>query len=74
MVLPDHECPFGLRALAMLERAGFAVDERILSTRAEVDAFKDEHKVATTPLVEIDGAVIGGSADLERYLASTPAA
>ena len=73
MVLPDHECPFGVRAKAMLEEAGFAVDERILATRAEVDAFKAAQGVATTPLVFIDGEKIGGSTELERYLAAQPA-
>ena len=73
MVLPDHECPFGVRAKSMLEQAGFEIDERILATREEVDAFKAEHGIATTPLVEIDGETIGGSADLERWLANAPA-
>ena len=73
MVLPDHECPFGVRAKAMLEQAGFDVDERILASRDEVETFKAEHGLTTTPLVEIDGAVVGGSDDLERYLASSPA-
>jgi glutaredoxin len=71
MVLPDHECPFGLRAKAMLEAAGLTVDEHILATREEVDAFKAEHGVATTPQIFIDGARIGGSDDLERFLAET---
>lgn len=70
MVLPDHECPFGVRARAMLEGAGFTIDEHILSSREEVDAFKAQHGVATTPLIEIDGKVIGGSSDLARYLDS----
>ena len=69
MVLPDHECPFGLRARAMLEQAGFDIDERILASRDEVEAFKAEHGIATTPLIVIDGETIGGSTDLERYLA-----
>ncbi len=73
MVLPDHECPFGVRAKAMLEQAGFTIDEKILSTREEVEAFKEDHGVATTPLIEIDGETIGGSKDLERYLASAQA-
>ena len=42
MVLPDHECPYGVRAKAMLEQAGFTIDEHILSTRAEVYAFKQK--------------------------------
>ena len=69
MVLPEHECPHGVRAKEMLDEAGFTVDEHILSTRDEVDAFKAKHGVATTPLIEIDGDVIGGAADLERFLA-----
>ena len=70
MVLPDHECPYGVRAKAMLEQAGFTIDEHILWTRAEVDAFKQKHGLATTPLIEIDGKAIGGSADLEAWLAA----
>ena len=73
MVLPAHECPHGVRAKALLEQAGFTIDEHILSTREEVDAFKAEHGVATTPLIEIDGKAIGGSNDLETYLASAAA-
>ena len=69
MVLPGHECPFGVRAKAMLEQARFTIDEHILSTREAVDAFKAKHGLATTPLIEIDGKKIGGSNDLERYLA-----
>ena len=69
MILPDHPCPFGVRAKTMLEDHGFQVDDRILRSRDEVDAFKDEHGVVTTPQVFIDGEQIGGSDDLERYLA-----
>jgi glutaredoxin 3 len=68
MVLPDHVCPFGVRAKEMLETAGYAVDDRILSTREEVDAFKADQGVETTPQVFIDGERIGGSDDLQRYL------
>lgn len=70
MILPDHVCPFGVRAKAMLDERAFVVDDRILRSREEVDAFKAEHGVATTPQVFIDGERIGGSDDLERYFAS----
>jgi glutaredoxin 3 len=70
MVLPEHTCPFGVRARQMLEQEGFQIDDRILRTREEVDAFEEEQGVATTPQVFIDGERIGGSDDLERYLAS----
>lgn len=69
MVLPDHTCPFGVRAKEMLEERGFDVEDRLLRSRDEVDAFKSEQGVQTTPQVFIDDERIGGSDDLERYLA-----
>lgn len=68
MVLPEHTCPFGVRAKQMLEGAGYEVEDNILSAREDVDAFEREHGVDTTPQVFIDGERIGGSDDLERYL------
>ena len=70
MVLPDHTCPFGIRAKQLLQSEGFDVDDRILRSREEVDVFKAEHGIATTPLIFIDGEQIGGSDDLERHLAA----
>ena len=70
MILPDHTCPFGVRAKQMLEEKGYTVDDRILRSRDEVDAFEEKHGVETTPQVFIDGERIGGSDDLERYLES----
>jgi len=69
MVLPDHTCPFGVHAKGLLEAAGFKVDDRILGSRVEVDAFEAEQGVATTPQIFIGKERIGGSDDLERYLA-----
>lgn len=68
MVLPDHTCPFGVRAKALLEENGYRVDDRLLRTRAEVDRFEAEQGVDTTPQVFIDGERIGGADDLERRL------
>ena len=68
MVLPGHTCPFGVRAKQLLEQHGFAVDDRVLTTRAQVEAFKAEQGIQTTPLVFIGGKPIGGSDKLERYL------
>ncbi|MEQ7873163.1 glutaredoxin domain-containing protein [Sphingomonas sp. ASV193] len=68
MVLPDHTCPFGVRAKQLLEGAGYTVDDHVLTTREEVDKFEAERGVATTPLVEIDGETIGGASELERWL------
>ena len=68
MVLPDHTCPFGVRAKKMLEDHGFEIEEHILGSREETDAFEAEQGVTTTPQIFIDGERIGGSEDLQRYL------
>ena len=69
MVLPDHVCPHGVRAKELLEAEGFEVDDRLLRTREEVDAYKEEQQVATTPQVFVDGERIGGADELESWLA-----
>src|SRR3546814_20003737 len=66
MVMPDHVCPYGLKSKDMLERRGYRVDDRWLTTREETDAFKAEHGVKTTPQTFIEGKRIGGNDDLRR--------
>ncbi len=67
MVKPNHLCPFGLKAKALLQRQGYAVEDAHLTTTAQTDAFKAEHQVATTPQAWIDGVRIGGYDDLRRH-------
>lgn len=69
MVLPDHVCPFGLKALRLLEQNGFDIDDRLLTSREQTEAFKAEHGLSTTPLVVVAGERIGGADDLEAWLA-----
>ena len=68
MVLPNHACPYGVRAKEMLEESGYIVDDRILRSREEVDAFLDENGFATTPQVFIGEELIGDSDELELFL------
>ena len=68
MKLPDHECPYGLLARRMLEDAGIEFDEKLLTSRDEVEAFKKEHGLSTTPLVIVNGEEVGGSEELAEYL------
>ncbi len=68
MVMDKHICPWGLKALDLLRREGFRVEDRHLTTRAETDAFKAAHDVKTTPQIFIDGQRIGGYDDLRRHL------
>ena len=74
MVLAAHTCPHGVRAKAMLERAGYTVDDQQMTTREEVDAFKTKEGVATTPVTFIDGTRYATSEALEAFLADAPAA
>ncbi len=67
MVMPTHTCPYGLKALHLLNSRGFAVDDHWLKTRDETDAFKARHDVETTPQVFIEGRRIGGYDDLRRH-------
>ena len=67
MVMPEHVCPYGLKALHLLKSRGFNVDDRHLTTREATDAFKAEHGVKTTPQTFINGERIGGYDDLRRH-------
>lgn len=67
MVMPEHVCPYGLKALDLLKRKGFVVEDHWLQTRAETDDFKAERGVKTTPQVFIGGERIGGYDDLRRH-------
>jgi glutaredoxin len=68
MVLPDHLCPYGLKTVDLLRRKGYEVEDHPLTSRAQTDAFQDEHGVDTTPQVFIDGRRIGGYEALRRHL------
>lgn len=72
MKLPTHECPYGLLAKRMLNDAGIKVEECLLTSREQVDQFKEDHGLATTPLIIIDGEEIGGSEELAAHLESVP--
>ena len=68
MVMPNHTCPYGLKAKDLLKRSGYVVEDHHLTTREETDAFKAKHDVPTTPQVFIGGTRIGGYDDLRRFL------
>ena len=68
MVMPGHTCPFGLKALHLLRSRGYEVEDRHLTTREDVDAYKAEIGVKTTPQIFVNGQRIGGHDDLNRFL------
>lgn len=71
MVTDTHVCPFGLKSRHLLRRKGYTVDDRWLTTREQTDAFKSEHRVATTPQTFIGGERIGGYDDLRRFFGAS---
>jgi len=73
MKLPDHECPYGLRARQLLEDAGYQIDDRLLTSRDEVEEFKEEQGVETTPVIFIGDERIDGSDELAAYLENAAA-
>ncbi|HWK53282.1 MAG TPA: glutaredoxin [Hyphomicrobiales bacterium] len=71
MVMAKHVCPYGLKSLHLLRSRGFTVEDHWLTSKAEVEAFKTEHEVKTTPQTFISNERIGGYDDLRRYFGKT---
>jgi glutaredoxin len=63
MVMPEHICPWGLRARHLLRSKGYEVEDHWLTTKEENERFKAEHGVKTTPQVFIGGERVGGYDD-----------
>lgn len=68
MALPNHLCPSGQKARWLLNKHGYEVDDRLFRQRPEVDAFKKEYDVPTTPQIWIDGERVGGYDALRQKL------
>ena len=67
MDMPGHLCPFGLKSRALLRLKGYQIDDNLLTSRDEVDAFMQAHGVETTPQTFIDGQRIGGFDALKKH-------
>lgn len=67
MAMPGHLCPFGLKSLWLLKWHGYEVEDHLLETREETDAFMQKEGVETTPQTYIDGDRIGGFDDLKAH-------
>jgi glutaredoxin len=72
MDLPDHACPWGLRAVQLLQEHHIAFADHRLRSTAEVESFKAAHAVATTPQVFAGEERIGGYTDLAARLGVRP--
>lgn len=64
----DHECPWGLKAVSLLNEKGIEFDDIKLTSKDDVEAFKAEQGVQTTPQIFFGSERVGGYADLAERL------
>ncbi|MCT0216464.1 hypothetical protein KQ298_09020 [Synechococcus sp. CS-1330] len=72
MDLADHACPWGLRAMRLLQERHIPFEDHRLTSAEEVEAFKAAHGVATRPQVFAGDERIGGYSDLAGRLGVRP--
>lgn len=64
MSMLDHECPWGVKAVALLKDKNIPFEDIRLTTKAEVEDFKALHQVKSTPQIFWGEQRIGGYTDL----------
>lgn len=72
MVTPDHFCPWGVKALDLLKRNGYEIDDRHLESMEANKAYKEENGYDETPQIFIDGKNLGGYDQLREHLGLKP--
>ena len=55
MVTPDHLCPWGIKALDLLKRNDFEIEDKHLDSMDANKAFKEENGFDETPQIWIEG-------------------
>jgi glutaredoxin len=68
MSTPNHDCPWGLRAVTLLTEQGISFEDIKLRSSEEIDAFKAKYGVTTTPQIFFGKERIGGYTDLAKHL------
>ncbi|MBE9043482.1 glutaredoxin family protein [Pleurocapsales cyanobacterium LEGE 10410] len=68
MLTPEHECPWGLKAVNLLDEKNIEFEDHKLRSRQEIEAFKAKHNVKTTPQIFFGEERIGGYSDLADKL------
>ncbi len=68
MSTPEHECPWGLKAVNLLEEKEIEFEDNKLKSKEETEAFKAKHQVSTTPQIFFGEERVGGYTDLAEKL------
>lgn len=63
----QHICPFGIKSKDLLVREGYNVEDILLTSREQIDEFKQQHSVDTTPQTFIGSQRIGGYDQLRSF-------
>jgi len=71
-VYAKSTCPWGIKALDILKRKGFSVEDVHLESRDASATFKKEHDVDETPQIWIEDRHIGGYDELREHLGLKP--
>ncbi|MEC7120809.1 MAG: glutaredoxin [Pseudomonadota bacterium] len=66
--IAGQPCPWGQKAVDLLDQHHIAFDDHLLTSIDQVDVFKAEHQVQTTPQIFVGDDRIGGYTDLAAYL------
>lgn len=72
LVTPDHLCPWGIKAIDLLRRNGYDIEDNHLESPEANQAYKDENNVDETPQIYIEGEHIGGYDQLREHLGLGP--
>lgn len=64
MELPEHSCPWGLKAIKLLNEQGILFQDHKLVDQESVETFKLQYNVATTPQIFNGESRIGGYTEL----------
>ncbi|MGR3275299.1 glutaredoxin family protein [Acaryochloris marina NIES-2412] len=67
MSTPGHDCPWGLKAINLLNEQSIEYEDHPLRSKEEVETFKAKHDVPTTPQIFIGAKRIGGYTDLAQH-------
>lgn len=63
-----QECPWGAKAVNLLNERGIEFEDHKLRSQSEIEAFKAKHNVETTPQIFFGEDRIGGYTDLAEKL------
>ncbi|MGE9266932.1 MAG: glutaredoxin family protein [Verrucomicrobiales bacterium] len=72
LVTPDHLCPWGIKAIDLLRRHGYEIEDEHLESSEANRRYKEENGVDETPQIWIAGERVGGYDELREHLGLGP--